>query len=122
VTAAILVLALALAAANGANDVPKTVATLAGAGVTRYRTAIAWGTVTTFVGALVSLTFAAELTKLFSKGIFTATPTPEFSAGGVAGNCHVGDIRDRRAPPPCRPLRHWSVRWSAPARSSEPTP
>ena len=84
-TAAILVLALALAAANGANDVPKTVATLAGAGVARYRTAIVWGTVTTFVGALVSLTFAAELTKLFSKGIFTATPTPEFTLSVLLG-------------------------------------
>ena len=84
-TAAILVLALALAAANGANDVPKTVATLAGAGVARYRSAIVWGTVTTFVGALVSLTFAAELTKLFSKGIFTATPTPEFTLSVLLG-------------------------------------
>ncbi len=84
-TAAILVLALALAAANGANDVPKTVATLAGAGVARYRTAIVWGTVTTFVGAIVSLTFAAELTKLFSKGIFTATPTPEFTLAVLLG-------------------------------------
>jgi PiT family inorganic phosphate transporter len=85
VTAAILVLALGLAAANGANDVPKTVATLAGAGVTRYRTAIAWGTTTTFVGALLSLTFAAALTKLFSKGIFTATPTPEFTLSILLG-------------------------------------
>lgn len=84
-TAAILVLALGLAAANGANDVPKTVATLAGAGLTRYRTAILWGTVTTFVGSLVSLTFAAELTKLFSKGIVTATPTPEFTLAVLVG-------------------------------------
>ena len=84
-TAAILVLALGLAAANGANDVPKTVATLAGAGITRYRTAIVWGTVTTLIGSLVSLTFAAELTKLFSKGILTATPSPEFTLSVLIG-------------------------------------
>jgi PiT family inorganic phosphate transporter len=85
VTAAILVLALALAAANGANDVPKTVATLAGAGITRYRTAIVWGALTTLVGSLVSLTFADQLTKLFSKGIITATPTPEFTLAVLVG-------------------------------------
>ncbi|MGH3694943.1 MAG: hypothetical protein ACRDRX_13310 [Pseudonocardiaceae bacterium] len=39
-TSAVFVLLVALAAANGSNDVPKGVATLAGAGVARYRTAI----------------------------------------------------------------------------------
>ncbi len=39
--AAILVLTVSLAAANGSNDDAKGVATLAGAGVTRYRFAIA---------------------------------------------------------------------------------
>jgi inorganic phosphate transporter, PiT family len=85
VTAAILVLALALAAANGANDVPKTVATLGGAGVTRYRTAIVWGAMTTLLGSLVSLQFADELTKLFSKGIVTEEPTPEFTFAVLVG-------------------------------------
>ena len=33
--------------ANGANDVPKAVATLAGPASTKLRTAIIWGTVTT---------------------------------------------------------------------------
>jgi len=45
VTAAILLLTAGLAAANGANDVSKGVATLVGAGVTRYRTAVLWGVV-----------------------------------------------------------------------------
>lgn len=84
-TAAILVLVVALAAANGSNDVPKGVATLAGAGVTRYRTAIAWGTAATLAGSLVSLHFADRLTKLFSNGIVTATPTPAFTLGVLAG-------------------------------------
>ena len=39
--AAILVLTVSLAVANGSNDDAKGVATLAGAGVTRYRFAIA---------------------------------------------------------------------------------
>ena len=40
----VLVLVLALAAANGANDVPKGVATLSAAGVAKIRTAVVWGT------------------------------------------------------------------------------
>lgn len=84
-TVAILVLVVALAAANGSNDVPKGVATLAGAGVTRYRTAIAWGAVTTLAGSLVSLHFADRLAKLFSKGIVTTTPTPAFALAVLAG-------------------------------------
>lgn len=64
---------------------PKGVATLAGAGVTRYRTAIAWGAFTTLAGSLVSLHFADRLTKLFSKGIVTATPTPAFTLAVLAG-------------------------------------
>lgn len=84
-TAAILLLTLGLAAANGGNDVPKGVATLAGAGVTRYRTAILWGTVATFAGSLASLYFAAKLTNLFSKGIVTAAPTPAFALAVLCG-------------------------------------
>lgn len=84
-TAAILVLTIGLAAANGANDVPKGVATLAGAGVTRYRTAIVWGALTTLVGSLVSLRLAEELTELFSKGIITTTPTPAFTLAVLVG-------------------------------------
>lgn len=38
-----IVLMVALAYANGANDVSKAIATLAGSGVTNYRRAIAWG-------------------------------------------------------------------------------
>jgi len=87
ITVAILVLTVALAGANGANDVPKSVATLAGAGVTRYRTAVAWGAVTTLVGSLLSLHFADRLTKLFSKGIVNETPTPAFTLAVLVGAC-----------------------------------
>jgi hypothetical protein len=51
----IFIMLIGLAAANGANDVSTGVATLAGVGVTRYRTALLWGTVTTLAGALLSI-------------------------------------------------------------------
>jgi PiT family inorganic phosphate transporter len=81
----VLVLVLALAAANGANDVPKGVATLSAAGVAKIRTAVLWGTVTTAVGCLVSLTFAAKMTALFSRGIVSAAPTAAFAAAVLIG-------------------------------------
>jgi len=81
----VLVMVVALSAVNGANDVPKGVATLAGAGVTRIRTALIWGTLATVVGCLVSLTFASKMTKLFSKGIVSAEPTPAFAAAVLVG-------------------------------------
>ncbi|MFG2304469.1 inorganic phosphate transporter [Actinacidiphila glaucinigra] len=81
----VLVLVLALAAANGANDVPKGVATLAGAGEAKIKTAIAWGTVTTAIGCLVSLHFANKMTALFSKGIVSASPTTSFAAAVLLG-------------------------------------
>jgi len=84
-TAAVLVLVGLVAAVNGGNDVSKGVATLAGAGVTRYRTAIAWGTVTTLAGCLFSLTVAAKLTALFSKGIVAHPPNNQFTLAVLVG-------------------------------------
>ncbi len=83
----ILVLALlaALAAANGANDVSKGVATLVGSGVTRYRTAILWGVGCTLLGSLLSGLFAAKMLKLFSSGVVSATPTPAFTIAVLVG-------------------------------------
>lgn len=81
----VLFLVVALAFANGANDVPKGVATLAGAGVAKVRTALVWGTVTTAIGSLLSLQFAGKMTALFSKGIVSAAPTPAFAAAVLIG-------------------------------------
>jgi phosphate/sulfate permease len=81
----VVALTLALAAANGANDVSKGVATLAGAGVTRYRTAVLWGATTTFVGALISSSFAERMNTLFSRGIVTTPPTMSFAMAVLAG-------------------------------------
>ena len=81
----VLVLVLALAFANGANDVPKGIATLTGAGVARPRTALLWGIATTAVGCLLSLQFSKKMTALFSNGIVSARPTPAFAAAVLIG-------------------------------------
>jgi PiT family inorganic phosphate transporter len=83
--ALIFLLLVGLAAANGSNDVSKGVATLAGAGVTRYRTAVLWGAVTTLAGSLFSLSLAGKMTKLFSKGIVSAQPTRAFTLAVLVG-------------------------------------
>jgi PiT family inorganic phosphate transporter len=84
-TVLVFVLVAVLAAVNGSNDVPKGVATLAGAGVTKYRTAILWGTITTLVGCVCSLALASKMTKLFSSGIVTAKPTNAFAVAVLVG-------------------------------------
>lgn len=81
----VFVLLAALAAGNGANDVSKGVATLAGSGVARYRAAIVWGAATTLAGALLSGLLASQMLKLFSSGIVSATPTPEVTLAVLCG-------------------------------------
>lgn len=84
-TVAILALTAVVAGANGANDSAKGVATLAGCGMVRYRTALAWGIASTLVGALASLTLASRISTLFTKGIVSAPPTTKFSLAVLAG-------------------------------------
>src|SRR5437588_8186573 len=67
-----LLLVLALAYANGTNDVSKAIATLVGSGITNYRTAILWGTVWTVAGAGLSAFVASAMLKTFSKGLIQA--------------------------------------------------
>ena len=62
-------LVLVLAFANGTNDVSKAIATLVGSGVTNYRTAIAWGTLWTIVGAAIAAFVATAMVKTFSSGL-----------------------------------------------------
>ena len=72
---------------------------LAGAGVARYRAAIAWGTVTTLAGSLASLAVAARLTTLFTTGIVTHPPTPAFGLAVLGGAvAWVGVATTRRLP------------------------
>ena len=71
--ALLVLLTVALAFANGANDVSKGVATLVGAGVTDLRRALRWGTAWTVAGGVTAAFAAQELVAVFSgKGILTA--------------------------------------------------
>ncbi len=66
----LLLAAMFLAYANGANDNFKGVASLFGSRTCSYRTAILWATVTTFAGSMMSIFLAqALLTKFSGKGI-----------------------------------------------------
>ncbi|HEX2569650.1 MAG TPA: anion permease [Polyangia bacterium] len=66
----VLGIVLLLAWSNGSNDNFKGVATLYGSGTTSYRGALAWATVTTLAGSLLTLALASALVKTFSaKGL-----------------------------------------------------
>lgn len=67
-----IVAGAALAFANGANDVSKGVATLAGTGRASYRAAIAWGTVWTLAGGMASLLISIGLITAFTSGLVSA--------------------------------------------------
>lgn len=98
-TSLVLVLTLALAAANGANDVAKGVATLAGAGVTSYRNAIAWGAATTLIGAVGAIWLGDAMRALFSAGIVDAEPTTRFALAVLMGTaCWVALATAARIP------------------------
>src|SRR5437867_6757870 len=87
-----LLIAALLAAANGANDVGKGVATLAGSGVTSYRRALLWGTVSTLAGAMASLVLAGAVTRTFASGFLFASPSGagrEAAAAGLAATIWV---------------------------------
>ena len=73
-------LTVAVAFANGANDVSKGIATLVGSGVSNYRRAIAWGGVCTVAGALTAAFASQGLVATFSgKGILNdASVSPSF--------------------------------------------
>lgn len=62
----LLIAALFLAYSNGANDNFKGVATLFGSGITNYKKAIGWATITTFLGSIASIFLAGTLVKNFS--------------------------------------------------------
>jgi PiT family inorganic phosphate transporter len=71
----LVALTLALAYANGANDVSKGVATLVGSGVTDLRRALRWGTAWTVAGGVTAAFASQGLVAVFSgKGLLAATP------------------------------------------------
>lgn len=64
-----LFLVVALAFANGTNDVSKAIATLVGSGISDYRTAMLWGTLWTIVGAGAAAFVASAMVRTFSHGL-----------------------------------------------------
>lgn len=87
---AVIVIAAMLAVGffNGANDVSKSVATLVGSGVTRYRVAIVWGSVWTFAGA------AATASIIFASRFALPVSTTHVSSAAIIG---LGLKRNARA-------------------------
>src|SRR5262245_58494245 len=84
----ILVAVLFLAWSNGANDNFKGVATIYGSRVASYRRALAWATVTTLAGSLLTLALASGLVKTFSaKGLVpdAVATSPAFLAAVALG-------------------------------------
>ncbi|MGE5325220.1 MAG: anion permease [Actinomycetota bacterium] len=60
---------IAIAYANGANDVSKGIATLAGSGVTNLRRAVLWGTLWTGIGGITAAFVAHAMLQTFGKGL-----------------------------------------------------
>jgi PiT family inorganic phosphate transporter len=60
---------MALAFANGANDVSKGIATLAGSRRATYRQALAWGTLWTAAGAFAAVLISAKLVNVFTSSL-----------------------------------------------------
>jgi len=86
--AIVVIAALCVAYANGANDNFKGVATLFGSGTTNYRRALGWATITTFLGSVTALMLAGKLLKSFGgKGLIddTIAAQPEFAAAVALG-------------------------------------
>jgi len=83
----LLLLTLSVAFANGANDVSKGIATLAGSGFASYRRALAWGAAWTVVGALAAAFIARGFVPVFSgRGILGALPAgPSFPVAVAVG-------------------------------------
>jgi PiT family inorganic phosphate transporter len=83
-----LLLALAcgvfVAYMNGANDVSKGIATLAGSGVTNYKRAILWGTLWTGVGGLASSVLSQVMVGTFGAGLLREGSKPTFHGAMAA--------------------------------------
>ncbi len=83
-----LVLALAcgvfVAYLNGANDVSKGIATLAGSGVTNYRRAILWGTLWTGVGGFASSVLSQAMVGTFGAGLLRGGSKPTLDGAFAA--------------------------------------
>jgi inorganic phosphate transporter, PiT family len=86
-TAAALVLGVGIAIVNGANDVSKGIATLAGTGISDIRRAVVWGSVWTGVGAISATVLAKAMVQIFGKGLLSPhiQPTNAGALAAIAG-------------------------------------
>ncbi len=88
--AALLMITIGLAYSNGANDVSKGIATLAGAGLSNYRTAIFWGSSCTVAGAVAAGFASQALVATFSgKGLIAGSSLPPAFLLAVASGAVV---------------------------------
>lgn len=71
-TATAIFLLICLSFANGANDVSKSIATLAGAGVTSLTKAVHWGVFWTLIGALSGMLWGGAIVKNLSSSFYAA--------------------------------------------------
>src|SRR6516165_1264291 len=69
---------------NGANDVSKGIATLAGSGVTNYRRAILWSTLWTGIGALASSVLSRAMIGTFGASLLREGSRPTFDGAFAA--------------------------------------
>ncbi len=79
----LLGLGFVLAFVNGANDVSKGIATLAGSGVSDYRRAIFWGALWTAGGSLFGAVAAKALVATFGSGLLAPGVTPSLDAAAA---------------------------------------
>lgn len=72
-------LTMALAAANGANDVSKGVATLAGSRAAQARRVVLWGTLCTVAGGLAAVAWGGALAGTFGSGFVASGVRVDFA-------------------------------------------
>jgi inorganic phosphate transporter, PiT family len=77
---AVALISAFVAYTNGANDVSKGIATLAGSGISSYRRAILWGALWTTCGGIAAFGLSHALVTTFGKGLLSAGVTPSLSA------------------------------------------
>ena len=77
---AVALIGAVLAYTNGANDVSKGIATLAGSGVSDYKRAIVWGAIWTTFGSIAAFGFSRALVSTFGKELLGPGVTPTLSA------------------------------------------
>src|SRR2546426_1703885 len=75
-----LALGVLIAYVNGANDVSKGIATLAGGDVTNYRRAILWGTFWTGLGGFAGALLAHAMVGTFGRSLLASGIAPTFAA------------------------------------------